>query len=198
MYLVFDHVIATDKGKEIIIDKDVTQDGQAVYRDLVAHYTTSIDAKLKADELREYISGVQYSSSWKGNSSSFIKHWKAKVKEYNELQVNPDDRLSDNIKLTMLQTAVRHVDALHRIKEMAVNVSTVNNTPLTYPVYLGLLENASAQHDKDVVDTKQKGRSANYHNLRFINEGTHIAVEEDKCEDVKRDRQHAAGYIVAT
>jgi hypothetical protein len=81
MYSVFDYTLQTDKGKEIVIDHEHDQDGQLVYQDLYNHYTKSIDATLKSDELREYITSTTYSNSWKGNSSTFIHHWKAKVKE---------------------------------------------------------------------------------------------------------------------
>jgi hypothetical protein len=49
MYSVWDYILLTDKGKEIVIDHEMDQDGQKVYSDLVDHYTKSIDAELNSD-----------------------------------------------------------------------------------------------------------------------------------------------------
>jgi hypothetical protein len=182
MYSVWDHTLITDKGKELVINHELDQDGQLVYAELVHHYTHSIDAVLKADELREYITSVAYSNSWKGNSATFIRHWKAKVKEYNELQQDPNDRLSDNIKMTTLQNAVRDVAELHAVKTMAVNYALQNNSKLDFVTYLSLLENRAAQYDRDIAKSKSKGRNINQHSIQAIESGDYIEFADSSSE----------------
>jgi hypothetical protein len=183
MYSVWDYTLITDKGKEIVINHEEDQDGQRVYEDLVHHYTHSIDAELKGDELREYITGVTYNNSWKGNSATFIRHWKAKVKEYNELQQDPDDRLSDNTKMTTLQNAVRDVPELHAVKTMAVNYALQNKTKLDYTTYLSLLENKAAQYDRDIAKMKSKGRNINQHSIQVLDSGEYVEFTESSIDD---------------
>jgi hypothetical protein len=109
------------------------------------------------------------------------------VKEYNELQQDPDDRLSDNIKMTTLQNAVTDVSELNSVKTMAVNYALQNYFQLEYGTYLSLLENRAVQYDPDIAKTKSKGRNINQHNVQIIESEDFIEFEDNVSDYQEQD-----------
>ena len=84
-------------------------DAQALLAKLIEYHTHSTKAKLKGSDMMEYLTSTKYNSAWTQGAHKFILHWLNTAKVYNEMQKTDADRLSDGVKLSLLQTAVSDV-----------------------------------------------------------------------------------------
>ena len=75
--------------------------------------------------------------------------WKEKVRQY-ELLVNTEDKLSDAIKLTMLQNAVLPVDHLKQVKDTAQQLKVSLGQDLKYDGHEKMLKETDVTHDYKV------------------------------------------------
>ena len=102
-----------------------------------------------------------------------MTHWKAKVKEYNE-QKGPVDRISDNLKLVCLQNAFKLVPELNAVKTTATTFARQIGKPLSYDLYLSMIESEVVTYEAD--QAKLVGRNRSIHQILI--EGYH--EEEDE------------------
>mmetsp|Transcript_1216 Transcript_1216/g.1851 ORF Transcript_1216/g.1851 Transcript_1216/m.1851 type:complete len:123 (-) Transcript_1216:847-1215(-) len=101
-------------------------------------------------DLMQYITSAKLGprSSWVGTTSAFINHWTNQVRKYDAMG-DPNDNISDVMKLAMLQNAVRDIPTLNAIvdQEAQFKVRDQNNSDLTFEQYLSLLKSAAENID---------------------------------------------------
>ena len=86
VYAVFEQKLVTDKGKSLVRLHESTYDAQAVYDELVAHYTKSTKASLDLTQLMQYLTSLRIGDgTWRGTSASFILNFQDKVREFEKM-----------------------------------------------------------------------------------------------------------------
>ena len=83
--------------------------------------------------------------TYSGTAEGFILHWCALVHEFNDL-VEPGRRIQDEIKLTMLQTAVRPLETLASVQNTSEMVKG-SGTAIDFDFYYSLLTSAAENYD---------------------------------------------------
>ena len=64
----------------------------------------------------EYLTSSKFDNSWQTGACAFVLHWNNQVRQYNELCSSTEDRISDNIRLSLLQKAVTNIPELRAVK----------------------------------------------------------------------------------
>ena len=160
MYSVFQETLQTEMGRTIVHTHEDDQNAQAVWAELDAYMSESTYARQEASTLLSYITTVRMGESWKGSSTGFILHWREKVRLY-ETMVDADQKLSDSLKLTLLQNAVSDLSELRMVKMQDEQGQSKGEAPLKYEQYLPLLLSAATTYDQG-RDIRPKSR----YNLR--------------------------------
>lgn len=145
MHSVFERTLLTDQGKALVRQQESTCDSQIAHKHLSAHYEENIKAALDSSSLLAYITTAKIDES-KGSGESVILNWQEKIRQY-ELLVNPEDKFSPVIKLTMLQNAVSPVEHLEQAKDTAQQLKVSLGQDLHYDGCEKLLKEAAITHD---------------------------------------------------
>ena len=83
-----------------------TYDAQAVYNELVAHYTKSTKASLDLTQLMQYLTSLRIGDgTWRGMAASFVLNFQDKIREFEKI-ADTSDHFSDGWKIILLQNAV--------------------------------------------------------------------------------------------
>ena len=166
MYSVFEEKLQTDMGRHLVREHEMDYNAHLIFSELVVHAKKSTQAAIDSSELLSYITTTRmHDAKWRGTSKAFILHWCDKLRLYEEL-IDKDDRLTDNVKMAMLQNAVSGISALHQVKTTAAHEIARGKPPLTYSQYLTLLLSAAATCDEKRAPTKfRNGRTVFHHDL---------------------------------
>jgi hypothetical protein len=164
VYAIFEQKLQTDKGKALVREYETTSDAQAVYSDLVEHYTRSVKASLDQSQLMIYITTIWIGDgSWHGSAASFVLNWQDKVREFEKLS-DTKNHFSDEWKLIMLQNAVHPLSELRQVKTTA-DQNKVAGIALTYESYFKLLYSAAVSYNEQFTNKRSNRRSALMHDM---------------------------------
>ena len=150
MYSVFDYALQTDVGKDLVRKHESTLDAQAIYVELQDHMSKSTAASLKSSEVIEYLTSSVYDSTWTQGALKFVLYWHNQARQYNELRSSEADKISEAMKLSLLQKAVNGVDDLRRVKTTAETLAAHNKKEVTYQQYYDLLISAATSYDAEL------------------------------------------------
>ena len=192
-YTVLDATLLTNMGKTLVRKHQKDYNAQKVWAEFVKDATASTKAQIRASELLSWITSAKYDNNWSGTSNSFVLYWLGKVQEYDGYVIRDEDRISDGLKLTMLQNTVDEVSELRQIKiNVEIDVAKGGNH-LTYSQYVGLLLAATNSHDKTLKSSRSKQRKQSVFKTCFedINDEDEVYFsyeqEEGSLEDVGVD-----------
>jgi hypothetical protein len=191
MYSVLEKILQTDEGKVIVRSHDLDRDAQKIYAEFLATMTMSTEAIMGSGELLSYLTTAKISDgSWRGTAKAFVLNWIEQLRQYQDT-VPLTDRLSETVQRTMLQNAVRNLEALHHVQITSDLQQTTHGTVLTFAQYRSLLINAATGYDKR--NTKQHsggkpGRTAFSSEIIFDDQ---YALTDDVFYDAD-----AAGWLV--
>ena len=159
LYAVFVRTLKTDKGKSIVRKHKDSFDAQKIYKEMVDYASTSTQAILDANRTLMYLVTVRINDgTWNGSSEKFVLHWMEQLRLYETL-IDPKDILSDAIKMMLLQSAVRGSVQLGQVYNVALQLATHHNTPVTYQKYTELLLSECAQLDSALVRKNAKSNA---------------------------------------
>ena len=177
MYSVFCHTLLTNIGLKLVRDYEESSDAQSIFREFVAHYTTSVKADLDQAQLMEYITTVRLGESghWKGSYYSFILHFQDQLRKLDDLQDSPAARFSPESRKVLLQNAVKPIRELHAIQTTAEQLISSTGTKQPYETYVSLLTTAAQRLDNITPSTRAR-RSANAH--EFFPESQELMDEQ--------------------
>ena len=86
---------------------------------------------MNASALLSYITTTTLGDrKWKDTTHAFIKHWQDQIRKYHDL--NPQNRLPEQMQCTMLQNAVHLIIELRQIKLQAAQFQTPTGKDLIY------------------------------------------------------------------
>ena len=116
MYSVLMKIVKVDEGKAILRKEKASLNAQNVYAELRKQALKSTAATLNAMDYMQYITSAKLGpkSTWVGTTSAFLNHWMNQVKKYDDMG-DPNDTISDVMKLAMVQNTVRYIPALDGI-----------------------------------------------------------------------------------
>ena len=157
MYSVFLTTLHTDKGKAIVRSHEKLSDAQAVYAELVEYYEESIKAALNQRQILTYLTHERLgsTSSWRGDSHSFILHFVEQMRKHDNLVVE-QERLTEAVKFSLLAAAVTDVPTLAAVETQSLQLQTQVGNKLTYEKYLKLLLATAIKYDKQMKDTSAR------------------------------------------
>ena len=110
LYSVFVQCLLTAKSKIPLRNHEGTNDGQAVYLDLVQAYSGGTSASLSADQLEESLKDMSADKSWTKPLATFLSTWTLKL---SDLETVRDKHYSDEEKRALLIKAVASHDDLY-------------------------------------------------------------------------------------
>ena len=148
MYTVFEHTILTSQGKDIVWHHEHDFDAQKIYQSLITYLKQSTKGLLASSCILSYITSASLTSdTWKGSAHDFLLHWKDQMHQYEKL-VDIADKLTDNVKCVLLETAVHPLAELHQVKADSDQHYTCTGRPLTFAQYESLLVSAAITYDE--------------------------------------------------
>ena len=148
MYSVFNKILLTDTGRELVRQHDKKFDAQKIYASLVEKTLHSTKASLDSSHILSYVTTVKLGDgSWRGTTHSFILHWKEQVRLYDSQQDSAIDKFSMAQKKAMLENTVHGIEALRMIKIQADQYKVLTGEMMNYEHYLELLESAAESYD---------------------------------------------------
>ena len=169
LYAIFDNLVQTSEGREIIRVHQHTQDGQAVLAALHNTAFSSTASEMKASSLYEEIVTMRV-STWSGTALSYIVDFVKKVEEYNDTVPTPARQLNSESKKALLERAVDGSRGLRDVKIRELHRIAEGYAPLDYPRYLHLLKETAKQIDKG--RSYQKARKTNVHAGNYDADGS--------------------------
>ena len=167
-FSVLEHVLLTDRGKTIIRQymEKKSYDARAAYADLVTQMTKSTKAKLKHGDLLDFLVTSRFGENiYNVTAEHFILAFRERLRLLDEL-TPVDERLSNPVRLALLQKAVNPIEELRRVKTDAEILGKTHD----YFEYCDLLESAAVTYDNS---KKSKSRNqVNTHSLLGEIEGS--------------------------
>ena len=151
MFSVFNANLQTDMGKTILRRHLANTDAQSVWRELSEHMRASSRRASEKRRLTQYVTNTVLDDNFKGTTEQFVLHFNEQFRQLDEISED-SEKLPPNVKLTLLQTAVRSINDLRIVETLDEFQSTTyghgSTTSLSYQTYYGLLINASVRYDK--------------------------------------------------
>ncbi len=183
LYQVFQKILATDKGKELVAKYTKQRDAQQIYRNLLAHSQISAAADVELEALDDFLQNSRLDGTWKGTTAGYVAHWQTQMHAHDELAEEADCH-TDSAKKRMLAHAVAGIPDLASIRDtdevfltMASNVvGTSSNglcpctTRMNYEQYAAALAAACVRYDtkhRTVAHRTRTRTTANTHALEY-------------------------------
>ena len=159
VYALFCSHLKTDFGRKLVRDHELTQNAQAIWRELSDDAEKSTVAQLNATDLLQYVHTARI-ENWKGTTLSFILHYQEQIRLYDQLQP-PNEQTSDHAKMIYLQNAVYANKELRSVQTTGSQLALANGTVPTYKDYEALIKSAASTYDRAHAPVKrQPTRSA--------------------------------------
>ena len=149
MFSVFNANLQTDMGKTIVRRHLASTDAQAVWKELSEHMRTSSKGASEKRRLTQYVTNTVLDENFKGTTEQFVLHFNEQFRQLEEISED-DERLPPNVKLTLMQTAVRSINDLRIVETLDEFQSTTHrhgsSPSLSYDTYYDLLINACVRY----------------------------------------------------
>jgi hypothetical protein len=155
---------------------------QDVWKELVAHQTTSTAGKCNRQQLLTFLQTFKLDSAlWHGSHAGFLAHYTDKLREYERLTPAVDHH-SDDMKRNMLEQALMKIPELNEVRNK-IEFARAQGLPVpTFNAYVELIEVAASLLDARAESTRPACRNttivptpvavaANLHSLDFPEDG---------------------------
>ena len=98
VYAVFERIVQTDAGKDIVRQHENDYDAQKVYEELEAHHFSSTKAKMSQSDTLKHLTTLKAGDGWNGTAESLVLHIIEQFRVYKKLVEDPQDYLTDRLK----------------------------------------------------------------------------------------------------
>ena len=151
MFSVFDKHLLTDMGKTIVRKYVHTADAQSVWKDFQDHMKSSSKGASEKRRLTQYVTNTTLDDNYKGTTEPFVLHFNEQFRQLEEIS-DPAEHFPPQIKLQLLQNAVRPIDDLRIVEKLdefqSITTGYGRCSSLKYQTYYGLLINACVRYDR--------------------------------------------------
>ena len=145
---VWDRILKTHKGQEILRNHCADNDAQAVWKELCDYYTTSTRAKLENRALYHQLHNIRFDPDETSVTYEVaISNLLGLIVKY-ESGLPDDERLSKAEKLKIVQSAVQTVPCLNSVINNVMDIEAVTGSIMTYDNYVAQLIHAATVHDE--------------------------------------------------
>ena len=187
-FSVLQRSIQHDFGKDLIRQHTDDGDAQKCLRELLEYQVHSTKAKFKADKMMTYLTTAKFDDTWSLGAQKFILYWLNVARRYNEMQKTSEDRISDGVKMSLLQNAVSGVDDLRRVKTDLNAIATRSNDPdkaVDFKEYIDLLNDSAQTYDESQFGTSMVSKRRRQ---RLYNH------EQTDCEENPLDQEWSDAF----
>ena len=151
MISIFDKHLLTDMGKTIVRKYVHTTDAQSVWKDFQDHMKSSSKSASEKRRLTQYVTNTTLDDNYKGTTEQFVLHFNEQFRQLEEIS-DPAEHFPPQIKLQLLQNAVRPIDDLRIVETLdefqAITTGYGRSSSLKYQTYYDLLINACVRYDR--------------------------------------------------
>ena len=121
-FLCLTNILLTDIGKTIVRKYVHTTDAQSVWKDFQHHMKSSSKGASEKRRLTQYVTNTRSTldDNYKGTTEQFVLHFNEQFRQLEEIS-DPSEHFPPQIKLKLLQNAVRPIDDL-RIVDVVTTV----------------------------------------------------------------------------
>ena len=191
LYSVLISSLKTDFSEALV--KDHEGDAQLIIELLHEHHTgNSQYSRSEINRITKYLTNIKLDDTWRGTNESFLMHYNDQLRLLDSL-VDSDEKLPDNTRVTFLESAVKSVPDLRRVKitDNVLQAQLDSTRPITYRSYFDLLKDA-AFHLDQATKRGSKIRRTNVHFSGPNNEDDHrnllsddhqVIQQEDVCSE---------------
>ena len=134
-----------------------------------------------ASRLTQYVTNTVLDNNFKGTTEQFVLHFNEQFRQLDEIS-NDSEKLPLTVKLTLLQTAARSINALRIVETLNEFQSTTHghgsSTSLSYQSYYDLLINSCVKTKKPNI-----GKRRNVYNS--IVDSTYVDYPQDASDFVQ-------------
>ena len=117
LFSVFDKHLLTDMGKTIVRKYVHTTDAQSVWKDFQDHMKSSSKGAFEKRRLTQYVTNTTLDDNYKGTTEQFVLHFSEQFRQLEEIS-DPAEHFPPQIKLQLLQNAVRPIDDLRIVETL--------------------------------------------------------------------------------
>ena len=186
LYSVLISSLKTDFSEALV--KDHEGDAQLIIELLHEHHTgNSQYSRSEINRITKYLTNIKLDDTWRGTDESFLMHYNDQLRLLDSL-VDPEEKLSDNTRVTFLESAVESVPDLRRVKitDNVLQAQLDSTRPITYKSYFDLLKDA-AFHLDQATKRGNKIRRTNVHFSGPNDEGDHQNPLSDDLQAIQQE-----------
>ena len=151
MFSVFDKHLLTDMWKTIVRKYVYTTDAQSVWKVFHDLMKSSSKGASEKRRLTQYVTNTTLDDNYKGTTEQFVLHFNEQLRQLDEIS-DPAEHFPPQIKLQMLQNAVRSIDDLRIVEKLdqfqSITTRYGRSASLKYQTYYDLLINAYVRYDR--------------------------------------------------
>jgi hypothetical protein len=153
MFSVFDHVVKTYAGAEIVRQFSSTVDARAVWGALTYRYVQSPAAHIMTSQLHNKITTSRLTTTYPGTYENYIDSFCRLLSDYDNL-VTFEKRFTEDMKINLLHNALGDIPEL-ALTRSQISISTLTSTVvLGFPYVVSLFKMNCAHLDKARKTTK--------------------------------------------
>ena len=151
MFSVLDKHLLTDMGKTIVRKYVHTTDAQSVWKDFQEHMKSSSKGASEKRRLTQYVTNTLLDDHYKGTTEQFVLHFNEQFRQLEEIS-EESEHFPPQIKLLLLQNAVRHINDLRIVETLdefqSITTGYSRSSSLKYQTYYDLLITACVRYDR--------------------------------------------------
>ena len=178
LYSVLISSLKTEFSEALV--KDHEGDAQLILELLHEHHTgNSQYSRAEINRITKYLTNIKLDDTWRGTNESFLMHYNDQLCLLDSL-VDSDEKLPDNTRVTFLESAVKSVPDLRRVKitDNVLQAQLDSKRPISYRSYFDLLKDA-AFHLDQATKRGNKIRRTNVHFSGPNDEDEHQNLSSD-------------------
>jgi hypothetical protein len=170
LYSVLQTIFKAPMAKTIVTRHLSDKDTRLIWKEICAHYDSSMTSVLRAQLLSSYLTSTRlHTLQWRGTQSNFILHWMEQARIYNKIS---DTEFTETQLVTFLNACLSgtpnlsQVLTLHRTAQKAAGITA---SPIGISEYVALLLDQAQVHDAGNTNTTnpRAQRSVNSHEFLF-------------------------------
>ena len=151
MFSMFDKHLLTDMGKNIVRKYVHTTDAQSIWKDFQDHMKSSFKGASEKGRLTQYMTATTLDDNYKGTTEHFVLHFNEQFRQLEQIS-DPSEHFPPQIKLQLLQNAVRPIDDLRIVETLdefqSITTGYGRSSSLNNQTYYDLLINACVRYDR--------------------------------------------------
>ena len=186
LYSVLISSLKTEFSEALV--KDHEGDAQLILDLLHEHHTgISLYSRAEINRITKYLTNIKLDDTWRGTNESFLMHYNDQLRLLDSL-VDSDEKLPDNTRVTLLESAVESVPDLRHVKitDNVLQAQLDSTRPISYRSYFDLLKDA-AFHLDQATKRGNKIRCTNVHFSGPNDEDEHQTLSSDDNRVIQQE-----------